>query len=57
MEADVEAMIRQHLSAEDDMKFVKNCKQTEKYGADDSVMIFVIHVCNKAPEYINEVVM
>jgi hypothetical protein len=30
-------MIRQHLSAEDDMKSIKkNCKSTEKYGADDS---------------------
>lgn len=35
MEADVEPMIR-HLSAEDDMKFLKNCKWTDKYGADDS---------------------
>jgi len=30
------AMIRQHLSAEDDMKSIKNCKSAEKYGADDS---------------------
>jgi hypothetical protein len=29
-------MIRQHLSAEDDMKSVKNCKSTDKCGADDS---------------------
>lgn len=36
MEADVETMIRQNLSAEGDVKFVKNCKWTDKYGADDS---------------------
>lgn len=29
-------VIRQHLSAEDDTKSVKNCKSTDKYGADDS---------------------
>jgi len=29
-------MIRQHISAEDDMKSVKSCKSTDKYAADDS---------------------
>jgi hypothetical protein len=29
-------MIRQNLSAEDDMKSVKIGKSTDKYGADDS---------------------
>jgi hypothetical protein len=29
-------MIRQHLSAEDDMKSIKICKSTDTYGADDS---------------------
>jgi hypothetical protein len=35
MEADVEAVIRQHLSAEDDMTFMKNGKSTHKYGPND----------------------
>lgn len=29
-------MIRQHLSAEDVMKSIKNCNAADKYGADDS---------------------
>jgi hypothetical protein len=55
MEGDVEATIRQCLSAEDDMKFLKNCQSTEKYGAGDSVILWIIRVCNKALKYINEV--
>jgi hypothetical protein len=55
MEADVEAVIRQHLIAEDDLKFVNNCKSTEKYGADDSMIILIICVCNRALKYVNEV--
>jgi hypothetical protein len=36
VEADLEAVIRLHLSAEDDVTFMKNGKSTDKYGPSDS---------------------